>query len=85
MTHLREKTSLWNELTDEQSEKLVGGVGAGGEPGAGANGWGAGGQPSEGGGLCGTGMFGLSDPIVHGAVTVIHGVKGGDPPDGCPD
>ncbi len=39
MTHLKEKTSLWNDLTDEQSEKLVGGVGSGDVPGAGIAGW----------------------------------------------
>ena len=56
MTHLREKNALWNDLTDEQSEKLVGGVGvctdhdsdcgAGGS--AGVQGWfGNGGPPAN--------------------------------------
>ena len=41
MTNLKENTSLWNDLTDEQSEKLVGGVGIGATPGmsAGVQGW----------------------------------------------
>ncbi len=39
MKNFREKTSLWDDLTDEQSEKLVGGVGAGEEAGAGTAGW----------------------------------------------
>ena len=41
MTHFRENTSLWNDLTDEQSEKLVGGVGIGPNPpgSAGVAGW----------------------------------------------
>ena len=34
-----EKKDLWVELSDEQSEKVVGGVGSGNPPGAGINGW----------------------------------------------
>ena len=55
MTHLSEKTVLWDDLTDEQSEKLVGGAGVcpGHEicgPGAtpGFQGWfGNGGPPAD--------------------------------------
>jgi len=55
MSHFREKTALWNDLTDEQSEKLVGGVGRGDiGPGAGINGWGVG--PSAGHGLISAGF-----------------------------
>ena len=59
MKNFREKTSLWDDLTDEQSEKLVGGVGAGPTPGAGENGWfGDGGPPPgpEDHGLIGAGF-----------------------------
>ena len=37
------KEQLFTDLSDEQAEKVVGGVGAGGFPGAGAKGW-SGGQ-----------------------------------------
>ena len=86
MTHLKEKTSLWNDLTDEQSEKLVGGVGIGPSGGnsAGRFGWGLAGDPSEGHGLCGTEMLvplvelrGKSGNLV---VSVAHGPQ----PGGCP-
>ena len=33
------KKQLWIDLSDEQAEKVVGGVGAGPGPGAGINGW----------------------------------------------
>jgi len=36
------KEQLFTELSDEQAEKVVGGVGRGPGPGAGANAWGAG-------------------------------------------
>ena len=42
------KKELWVELSDEQSEKVVGGVGSGSFPGAGVNGWSGNGH---GGGL----------------------------------
>ncbi len=84
MTHLTEKTVLWDDLTDEQSEKLVGGVGAGDAPGAGANGWGVEGQPSEGHGLCQNGMFAPEKDVLHGETLVTHPDLGGDPPGTCP-
>ena len=34
------KKELFTDLSDEQTEKVVGGVGSGPAPGAGANGWG---------------------------------------------
>jgi len=72
MKNFREKSSLWNDLTDEQSEKLVGGVGAGTNPGAGAFGWGAGGQPSDGHGLISAGFTapGANQPTGDSGVNV---------------
>lgn len=71
---------LLTDLTDEQCEKVVGGVG---RDNKGKNGWGATGQVSEGGGICSTGMFGLTQ-IVHGVANVFHVDKSLDPPGGCP-
>ena len=67
---------LITELTDEQSEKVVGGVGSGPVPGAGIAGWGAPGTPSAGHGLLSAGFSapGASNP--QSAVTVtVPGTK----------
>ena len=79
MPNLRKKTSLWNELTDEQSEKLVGGVGAGeAAPGAGANGWGADGQPSAGHGLISAGFSPPGDQMVDVGASDVNVTTPGD-------
>ena len=76
MSNFREKTALWNELTDEQSEKLVGGVGAGttGGNSKGFNGWGAADTPSEGHGLFGADQGFGPTVVEHGAngTSVVH-------------
>jgi hypothetical protein len=82
------KEQLFTELSDEQAEKVVGGVGVqgggqGGGAGAGTNGWGAAGTVSEGGGLCHAGFFGFVF-VSHGGVTVSHPSKTVAPPGGCP-
>ena len=73
------KEQLFTDLSDEQAEKVVGGVG---RDNNGKNGWGTPGQPSAGHGICGTGMFGIAQEG-HGPVNVFHVVKGENPPDGC--
>jgi hypothetical protein len=73
------KEQLFTDLNDEQAEKVVGGVG---RDNNGKNGWGTPGQPSAGHGICGTGMFGITQ-AVHGRANVFHVVKGAEPPAGC--
>lgn len=68
------------DLSDEQAEKVVGGVGLagggqGGLGGAGENGWGVEGTPSFGGGLCHAGFS--IEFLEHGPVTVAHANKVG--------
>ena len=58
------------ELTDDQSEKVVGGVGSGPVPGAGIAGWGAPGTPSAGHGLLSAGFSAPGEQMTVGAVTV---------------
>ena len=70
------KQKLFTALTDEQSEKVVGGVGRGPAPGAGVNGWGADETPSAGHGLFGAGFLGFV-PNPNSAVEVfVPGEKG---------
>ena len=51
------KKQLLTELTDEQCEKVVGGVGVGPKPGAGINGWFGGSPPGNDTGLAGSAGF----------------------------
>lgn len=51
------KQQLWIDLSDEQAEKVVGGVGVGDVPGAGINGWFGGTPPGNGAGLAGSAGF----------------------------
>ena len=76
---------LFVDLSDEQAEKVVGGVGFGPGPGAGVNGWGIEGSPAEGGGLCSTGMFGVAQNPHTDQVLVAVPIFGGNPPGPCPD
>ena len=50
------KHGSWEELSDQQCEMVVGGVGVGPTPGKGINGWGAAGTPSAGHGLINAGF-----------------------------
>ena len=50
------KYEAWEELSDQQCEMVVGGVGSGPFPGAGKNGWGIPGTPSGGHGLFSAGF-----------------------------
>ncbi len=73
------KKELFKDLSDEQAEKVVGGVGRvldggpGTGAGAGVNGWGAGGTPSEGHGLLSAGFSGPpgANPNVAAAGVVV--------------
>ncbi len=60
------KHDSWEELSDQQCEMVVGGVGAGDVPGAGVNGWGCGSCPSAGGGLINTGFTPPGEQISPG-------------------
>ena len=65
---------LWNELSDGQSEKIVGGVGLGttGGNSAGFNGWGVAG-PSAGHGLGNApGQAFAPTTIDHNGTSVVH-------------
>ena len=84
MTNFRETNALWNELSDEQSEKLVGGVGIGPTPGesAGVQGWfgtGDGPQGPEDNGLTKAGFTGAGTDIfdagASGNTIIAPGVK----------
>jgi len=71
------KEQLFTELSDEQAEKVVGGVGVGATPGAGINGWGAGG-PAAGHGLINAGFSAPGDqmsPGVSGLDVTVPGPK----------
>ena len=74
----KKELELFKDLSDEQAEKVVGGVGAGTPPGAGAFGWGGTGHPSEGHGLKSAGFMAPGEPNLHSAVEVtVPGPKGG--------
>ena len=77
------KKELFKDLSDEQAEKVVGGVGrvfpGGPTPGAGINGWGAPGTPSAGGGLISAGFTPpgvLKSPGASGIMVRVPGGKG---------
>ena len=69
------KDQLWTELSDEQCQKVVGGVGRGETPGtsAGFNGWGAAPNPSAGHGLFSAGFVPGFNP--NSAVSVVVPVR----------
>ena len=70
------KKELFTDLSDKQTEKVVGGVGrvgagSGHKAGAGVNGWGAPGTPSAGHGLISAGFSpGATNPNSNGKVVV---------------
>ena len=71
------KKELWDELSDEQSEKVVGGVGAGTSGGnsAGFDGWNGNGNRADGDqGLFGAGQGFGPTVVTHGAndTSVVH-------------
>ena len=71
---------LLMDLTDEQCEKVVGGVGrivvGGPMPGAGLNGWGAPGTPSAGHGLINAGFSPPGVPMMAGSSGIHVGTPG---------
>ena len=73
------KKELFRDLSDEQAEKVVGGVGAGARPGAGINGWFGG--PSAGtNGLINAGFSpgtAITKTLPSGVMVTVPGPKGG--------
>ena len=66
------KHEAWEELSDQQCEMVVGGVGAGPFPGAGINGWGCGSCPSAGHGLFSAGFVPGSLEAGNSGQTITH-------------